>query len=94
MQPQLNRGRLHDTRLNWEWIPCPAFIEYKELNLHFAVIKMTIQEVYNKYKHLDHLLNDKEWLCPIGSEINLKNHILYDCWKAIKAEAESEIENL
>lgn len=49
---------------------------------------MTIKEVYEKYEHLDHLLGDKEWLCPVGSEIHLKNHILYDLWMVVKTEAE------
>lgn len=44
---------------------------------------MSIQEVYEKYKHLDELLSDKEWLG--GSQIN---QILFDLWQAIKKEIE------
>ena len=40
---------------------------------------MTLKETYDKYKHLDHLLSDKEWLAD-----DLQHMILYDLWQAIK----------
>lgn len=43
---------------------------------------MTIQEVYEKYKHLDICLSDKEW---VGD--NFKYSILYDLWQTIKTMA-------
>lgn len=39
-----------------------------------------VKEVYEKYKHLDELLSDKEFL----DEKNIKAMILYDLWQAIK----------
>ena len=38
---------------------------------------------YEKYKHLDHLLSDKEWLAD-----NFEGAILYDLWQNIKATHE------
>ena len=46
---------------------------------------MVVKEVYEKYKHLDHLLSDKKWL-P-------KNHfgeIILDLWQAIKEKGKRE----
>ncbi len=40
---------------------------------------MTIEEVYEEHKHLDHLLSDKEWLPD--TQLGM---ILYDLWQAIK----------
>jgi hypothetical protein len=40
-----------------------------------------MNEVYEKYKHLDHLLSDKGWL-PEG----FMGAILWDLWQAVKAE--------
>jgi len=40
---------------------------------------MTIEEIYEKYKHLDKLLSDKEWLPD-----TFQGSILYDLWQAIK----------
>ena len=39
-----------------------------------------VKEVYEKYKHLDELLSDREFL----DEKNIKAMILYDLWQAIK----------
>ena len=47
---------------------------------------MVIQEVYEKFKHLDQLLSDKEWL---GLTNNLLYAILYDLWQAVKEAAEN-----
>ena len=47
---------------------------------------MVIQEVYEKFKHLDQLLSDKEWLFLAN---NLLYAILYDLWQAIKEAAEN-----
>jgi len=47
---------------------------------------MVIQEVYEKFKHLDQLLSDKEWL---GLTNNLLYAILYDLWQAIKEAPEN-----
>ena len=40
---------------------------------------MTIHEVYEKYKHLDRCLSDKEWA---GEDF--KYSIIADLWEAIK----------
>ena len=44
---------------------------------------MKIKEVYEKYKHLDHLLSDQKW---VGD--NLKDSILYELWQAVKEDVE------
>ena len=44
--------------------------------------KMTIQEVYEKYEHLDRLLSDKEFLPD-----DPRGHILYDLWQAVRTYA-------
>lgn len=46
---------------------------------------MTIQEAYEKYKHLDACLSDKEW---VGH--NFKYSILYDLWQTIKTVAKEQ----
>ena len=45
---------------------------------------MTIKEVYEKYKHLDKLFSDKEWV-DMSSPFR---RALYDMWQAIKEEVE------
>lgn len=50
---------------------------------------MSIQEVYEKYKHLDKLLSDQEWL----DSLNIQSLILYDLWQAIKLAVESKSES-
>lgn len=42
-----------------------------------------IQEAYDKYRHLDELLSDREFL----DEKNIRAMILYDLWQVIKHEA-------
>lgn len=39
-----------------------------------------VKEAYDKYKHLDELLSDKEFL----DEKNIRAMILYDLWQAVK----------
>jgi len=41
---------------------------------------MTTKDVFEKYKHMDHLLSDRRWLGE-----SLLNQIAYDFWQAIKA---------
>ena len=40
---------------------------------------MTIQEVFEQYKHLDKLLSDREW---VGE--NLKDQVTFDLWQSVK----------
>ena len=42
----------------------------------------TARDVYEKYRHLDQLLVDEEWLPD-----NFLATILKDCWDAVKYEA-------
>ena len=44
---------------------------------------MTVADVYDKYRHLDRLLSDTEWL----GEDNFRSSILHDLWLAVRAEA-------
>lgn len=46
---------------------------------------MNIQEVYEKYKEIDHLLSDRRWM---GDGDGILKSILYDCWDAIIEEIE------
>ena len=48
---------------------------------------MTTQQVFDKYKHLDHLLSDFGWLSD-----SFQGQIVYDLWQAIKAAQESRAE--
>lgn len=50
---------------------------------------MSVLEVHEKYKHLDDLLSDREWL-PGRSYLS---DILYDLWQAIKLYAKDVQEN-
>ena len=43
-------------------------------------VSPAIQEVFERYKHLDHLFSDAVWM---GDD--MWHSALYDCWKAIKA---------
>lgn len=46
---------------------------------------MTIQELYDKYKHLDIILSDPVWMREEeNQEGQLINHVLFDMWKTIK----------
>lgn len=47
--------------------------------------KMTVEEVYTKYKHLDEALCDKFLTCH-----NFPGTILYDLWQAIKEKCEKK----
>lgn len=44
---------------------------------------MTLEEVYEKYKHLDSLLSDEEWF-GLGHTAPISLYILYDLWLAVK----------
>lgn len=48
---------------------------------------MTIQEAYEKYKYLDTILSDKEW---IGD--HFRDSVLYDLWQTIKTAASELVE--
>jgi hypothetical protein len=53
----------------------------------------SLEAVYEKYKHLDHLLSDAEWLTVSDDRAapNLQAHILYDLWQAVRsARGQSE----
>lgn len=52
---------------------------------------MTIKEIYDEYKHFDHILSDKRWFKLDGEDGSLVNQILFDLWQAIKEEAMKEI---
>jgi len=43
---------------------------------------LSVQEVYDKYKHLDHLLSDKQWLSE-----SPQSQCLHDLWMTIKQES-------
>ncbi len=47
---------------------------------------LPLTEVYERYKHLDHLLSDEEWLVS-----DIQGKILYDLWKAIRITLRSFI---
>jgi hypothetical protein len=51
---------------------------------------MTIREVYERYKHLDHLLSDDQWI--IGEDDDRASltyrRMVYEMWGAIRAEIE------
>ncbi len=49
---------------------------------------MTILEVYEEYKHLDHLLSDPTWVECGG----ISGHMLGDFWGAIKKHLVLEAE--
>lgn len=44
---------------------------------------MTINEVFEKYKHLDTLFSDHEWLAD-----NIQGQIIYDLWRAVKGASQ------
>ena len=43
-----------------------------------------IREAWEKYKHLDILLSDEEWMIEAGHTMAPQRKCLFDCWKAIK----------
>jgi hypothetical protein len=49
-----------------------------------------IREVYERYKHLDHLLSDDQWI--IGEDDDRASltyrRMMYEMWGAIRAEIE------
>lgn len=48
---------------------------------------MTIEEVYEKYKHLDPLLTNLEWMAA-----TFEGHMLMEFWWAIKAAASQKVD--
>ncbi len=46
---------------------------------------MTPRECWEKYRHLDHLFSDEDWL-PKGS----LGEAMLDCWQAVKQAATEE----
>ncbi len=48
---------------------------------------MRLSDVFDKYKHMDHLLSDSGWLPD-----SIQGQIVYDLWQAIKAAQESHEE--
>ena len=50
---------------------------------------MTPQEAYDKYKHLDGLLSDRDFMGP-----GFLSYILADLWQAIKAAVVTDAEAL
>ncbi len=48
---------------------------------------MRLSDVFDKCKHLDHLLSDSGWLPD-----SIQGQIVYDLWQAIKAAQESRAE--
>ena len=45
-----------------------------------------IEECWDRYKHLDHLLSDKDWL----DDSTPQRHALYDFWQAIRQAGKEE----
>ena len=45
---------------------------------------MNIEEVYKKFKHLDSLLSDEDWLIGDKEDGTALKYILYYLWQAIK----------
>lgn len=43
--------------------------------------QMTIKEIYEKYKHMDKIIDDKFWLSSGAYE-----KVIYEFWQAIKAQ--------
>ena len=50
---------------------------------------MTVEKVYGKYRHLDNLLSDKEWLPR-----NSLGEIIFDLWCAVKATVRNQETNI
>ena len=52
---------------------------------------MTIPEVYQKFRHLDHLLSDLRWLTDDEDTVSpLQMQILRECWAAIRDERQTQ----
>jgi hypothetical protein len=43
-----------------------------------------VKAVYEKFKHLDHLLSDPGWMAPATSAMR---YTTYELWEAVKAHA-------
>ncbi len=44
------------------------------------------KEAYERFKHLDHLLSDTQWI----DDASPIHHCLYELWKAIKIDLKVE----
>jgi hypothetical protein len=49
-----------------------------------------ILRVWERYKHLDILLSDEEWMKDKDQPMSPQRRCLYDCWKAIKMAVEGD----
>lgn len=54
-----------------------------------------IEQVYERYKHWNHLLSDPEWLLsdPEWLPPGIVGTMLHECWAAIKAEVKKQEDN-
>jgi len=46
---------------------------------------MTVRECYEKFKHLDYLLSDEQWLDALTPQ----RAVFFDCWQAIREHCEN-----
>ena len=46
-----------------------------------------IQKAWERFKHLDVLLSDEEWMKEEGHPMTPQRHCLFDLWQAIKKAA-------
>lgn len=66
--------------------------ESERLRNEIAALKARlkpVEDVYERFKHLDKLFSDKKWLCSDTENGNI-NRSLYDCWNALKSACENE----
>ncbi|MFH0972066.1 MAG: hypothetical protein V1835_05885 [Candidatus Micrarchaeota archaeon] len=63
---------------------------YKSADRESEGKAMTIKEAYEKHKHLDVLLSDRDWLSQTEVGIECQGEALADMWQAIKQEVERE----
>ena len=72
---ELLEEEINNDNENYEWID--GYVDdFKALLKHID----NINEVYDRYKHLDGNLSDQRWL----EKDNFVGNILYDLWQAIK----------
>lgn len=64
-----------------------SLIEFKQNNCCSKQIPSGIKEVYEKYKHLDGILSDKQWFAPYENMPSpVHNIVCYELWSVIKNE--------
>lgn len=61
-------------------------IEFKQNNCGGKQTPVGIKEVYEKFKHLDIMLSDKEWMTPDSTMVSPAYTICYELWRVIKNE--------